>query len=694
MASEPRQPTRPSFSRQPTRSSFSGQPTTRSSFSRSLSGMLVKSVSGALAPTKWLAKPFEATEEFSGDETIQALKECLQCPILCFCLLKHVLSTIFFCVMSISLLTLTPNEAATLQIYSPSATTVYDLVSAVGHGYAIVELIYQYLWRLEPKTQARPRSGLWRQCLNRIQQSRTATCWCQLLEISAQSYQAWSLSYMVSSMPVVALYTACIALNAILSPWLLCSRIAYVHRTLRLFINGVFGFTLNTGFPLIELVPRLLKRRLTPRAHISQLRNDPLWITTIVLYTRGFNATTGVGLIVKIVSTLLNFWTLRLLVSSIWGNPKRKPVSFKLGPRLSQVIPSPGIGPPEQEVSLRRNSRIVSLAQLPQARYWNFRISGTSKVLCTIMGAWGALLFAATGLLIAQPPSALCPSDCLLHVTPLFHLSCDCVYYRHVCEKNASSNLTALMSPSRLGDDLFFLEIVHCALPNGLPPALLLPFESLLAVRILHSNMTAYDVSARFLPTSLVYLEIRYSQLTQVPAIVATALPPNLMYLALDGNAIKHVPRETLAAWRPLTSLHMSETNIADEVFSGVVEVLPQLTELSLHHTAVTTIPMRLFDLPLLTHVFLSSTAISALRIPSNASSPLLLLDVSCTAVVPHGLWPAYVVQGRNATYCTSPMRAKECSPALLNNYLCDVPCATIELKGDDGACAPYFEVA
>ncbi|EQC31972.1 hypothetical protein SDRG_10486 [Saprolegnia diclina VS20] len=677
MASEPLQPTRSSFSRQ----------STWSSLSRSVSGVLTKSVSDARL-TKWLAKPFEATDEFTGDETIQALKECLQCPILGFCLLKHVLSAVYFSVVTISLVNMTPNEAATIQIYSPSASIVYSLIAAVCHGYTIVELISQLVWRSEPKAQARPRFGLLRQCFDRVQQSRTSTCWFQLLEISAQSYQAWSLSYMVSSMPVVALYTACIAINALLSPWLLCSRIAYVHRTLRLFINGIFGFTLTTGFPLVELVPRLLTRRAMPRVQLSQLRNDPIWVTTMVLYTRGFSSTTGVGLVVKIVSTGLNFWTLRLLVSSIWDTPKRKPASFKLGPRASQIFPSPVKGPTEHEMPLRRSSRIASLSQLPQARYWNFQISVAAKMLCAILGGWGALLLVATGLLVAQPSSAACPLDCVLHVTPLFRLSCDCVYYRHVCDENASSNLTALISPSRLGDGLFYLEIAQCALPSGLPPSFLLPFKSLLAVRILYSNMTAYD---GVLPPSLLYLEIRYSQLTQVPAMIASALPPNLIYLALDGNTIAHIPRATLQAWHPLTSLHLSETSISDAVFSAIVDELPQLTELSLHHTTVTTVPTRLFDMPLLTHVYLSSTDISTLRFPLDAASPLLLFDVTCTATVRCGLWPAYVVQGHNATYCPSPTRSEACSPALLDNHFCDAPCATPKFADDDGTCTPYF---
>ncbi|OQS07818.1 hypothetical protein THRCLA_20054 [Thraustotheca clavata] len=272
---------------------------------------------------------------------------------------------------------------------------------------------------------------------------------------------------------------------------------------------------------------------------------------------------------------------------------------------------------------------------------------------------------------------SVCPGQCNLSIKPLFQTGCFCAYAHIHC--NSSSNLEVLQ-PSIFSTRLTYLEIDHCDLPNGIPDGIIAPFTSLFALRILFSNMTTYN--SPNLPSTLTFLEIRYSQLQTVPNVIAATLPPQLIYLALDGNYIHDIPISTLQSWKQLNVLHLSETQIGDTTFDNIVQTLPSLNELSLHHTNITKIPPRLIEMSAVQTVFLSSNQIQGV-VPVGVSG---FIDLSCNPLVVLSGLPSAVTFDNSLLYCSG----NQCSPRLLANNLCDVPCNLAKFGWDNGACASY----
>ncbi|KAF0682303.1 Aste57867_25559 [Aphanomyces stellatus] len=87
------------------------------------------------------------------------------------------------------------------------------------------------------------------------------------------------------------------------------------------------------------------------------------------------------------------------------------------------------------------------------------------------------------------------------------------------------------------------------------------PFQDLYALYISFSNMTGWSSdsnSAITLPDSLTSLRIRYSNLTSVPTLLAR-VPPNLVYLRLEGAPITTFPDAYIHAWANVPSIILND---------------------------------------------------------------------------------------------------------------------------------------
>ncbi|EQC31971.1 hypothetical protein SDRG_10485 [Saprolegnia diclina VS20] len=468
-------------------------------------GWQLSSTSSRNAVLAW-TRPIKA-------DAIVVLKRYVRRPVLVFCLLKHALSAIYFGLTVGSLLTITPTEAQTVQVYSVPASTVANIALLLAHLYSIGPLLC--LLHSQRRLHLRPSSRfLWLE-------TRTASCVFQALELGMQSFQAWRLSFYVTSMTVVCVYTSCIALNCLVSPLLLTSRAPFVHKTLRLFLNGVLGFTLYTAFPLLDLAPRIYAKKFQPIAIASQLRNDASWLTMTTLGMRGYISNTLMSLICKVLLGALNIWTMQLLAQSVLQmSPRARACAITAPP-----CPPAAIAPHNEKMA----SRLVSLSELQQ--YWNRNLTRPAKAICLALILWGLVLIANIIWLLGF--KSVCPSTCKVAVTPLLrHVSCYCAYAHVHCPTTTTNDddggvayLQSQLAP--LGTRLFYLEIDHCPLPHGVPAHVLAPFAKLFALRVLFSNMTSFD--GVDLPSSLMVLELRYNAFTIAPTVVTTALPPMLL---------------------------------------------------------------------------------------------------------------------------------------------------------------------
>ncbi|OQS06095.1 hypothetical protein THRCLA_20444, partial [Thraustotheca clavata] len=184
------------------------------------------------------------------------------------------------------------------------------------------------------------------------------------------------MSYFIPSASVVALYTLSIGINCIISPFLLISRIHFIHAKLRLFINGILGLTFNVIIPLVELLPRMYGKKFAPIAVASQLRNSPTWLTEIILYFRCYSTTSLLSFIAKIFVGIMNYWTLRLLAESVQEIPRNNGFGIIM---VGQVSPSKF--PTRVHLGKKTRSRMKTLAQLPKFSNYN-TISFIGRVIC------------------------------------------------------------------------------------------------------------------------------------------------------------------------------------------------------------------------------------------------------------------------------------------------------------------------
>ncbi|OQS06103.1 hypothetical protein THRCLA_01848 [Thraustotheca clavata] len=618
-----------------------------------------------------------------SDETIQALKDCSYYPILIFCVIKHTFACIYNMVLILLILNISPAELRVIGLFSKPCTIANSTVFVLAHGYGTLDILVQLFLncRLNKWVSLfRTISQQWRQC----QKSRVFTCCLQVLEIVVQSYQVWRLSFCITNRTMVLAFIVCIIINSILSPWLLFSRVGYIHVPVRLFINGILGFTVTVMIPLLAFLPVLLQRKSLPPVQASQLRNDPFWLTSITLYTRVFSSTTALGILIKITLDTLNFLTLRQLFQSVLRHHSNKRRFNTKGPRIHQIRPAhlDNADKGKYTEAVRRNfNRVLFLTHLPQAKYWNFHSSLATRFLCFTLWLWGVVLSVASVLLISQ--NGICPKGCLLSVTPLFRSGCHCIYFQHSCWNNLS-NISRILTLNHLGPVLYYVELSHCSLLDDVPQDILMPFTSLFALRVLFTNMSTFSTT---IPDSLMRLEIRYSQLQFIPELLTKNLPPNLLHLAIEGNFISDIPLDILHSWRQIQTLHFAETLVNDTTFENIMSQLINLREISLYKTRISTIPEKFFHSPNLQSAYLSSNAISVPQgLPSSITSPLILLDLTCNPIDKMQLWPNWIVQEATNKFCET----NYCSPALLTNQLCDVPCNSVLFDFDANACTPY----
>ncbi|OQS06101.1 hypothetical protein THRCLA_01846 [Thraustotheca clavata] len=375
----------------------------------------------------------------------------------------------------------------------------------------------------------------------------------QMIIIGLQTYQAWALSFYATDLSIPLIvpfhrYYILQKLDIYMCPSAFFQWNSWVYRdhSVSCHCSCSYAYT----------------QEMVSEVEAYQLHNDPYWLTTSTLYTR-------VLMYIKVTMEILNYLILRQIVEST-ARPEKKSKIFRIsqiGPSTNDIAqPKPSINPKigdlEDSSTSRRNSiRIVSLSRLPDPQYWNFRTSISFKTLCLVLWLWGIVLSIALVI-----HSGKCPEDCLLFVTPLFYSGCQCIYYRHKCSVD-ENDLFHILTLEHLRSSLFFLELHHCSQIEVVPQDILRPFTSLFALRILFSSILTFPTA---ILETMMRLEILYSQLKSIPAVLTQELSPNLIYLALDGSFIDDIPLNVLQLWQQIEILHLAETN-------NMIDNLPRL---------------------------------------------------------------------------------------------------------------------
>ncbi|ETV96935.1 hypothetical protein H310_09797 [Aphanomyces invadans] len=223
--------------------------------------------------------------------------------------------------------------------------------------------------------------------------------------------------------------------------------------------------------------------------------------------------------------------------------------------------------------------------QAPSARgrryfRWLLRINLVVNV------GWSVVLLVWMGIALGVDRS--CPVYCLAQATPLWDMTCQCAYANINCAKLNIADPAPLLSHTIVGTSLFYLQVSRCAVPDGLPPPVLAPFQNLGKVSILFSNLSTWDGP---LPPSVGFVSIRFSPaLETIPrALYGHDLSPRLVVLVVEGCPVRSIPRSVIETWSNLVFLSLINISLAE--YPTDLSRLPHLELLNLKLNQLASVP-------------------------------------------------------------------------------------------------------
>ncbi|EQC30449.1 hypothetical protein SDRG_11769 [Saprolegnia diclina VS20] len=481
--------------------------------------------------------------------------------------------------------------AALMSFASPSDTIKYQVYAMKTYSfgtYAACGLLH-WLGALHILCGRRPTSCRLNFLCCRLFVSASALPWAlaaQFLETLVQLLQAYRLSQHAVNLDIAFVYPMLVGLSTAVSPWFFLFTDPFVHRDLWLLFNCLLSFVLASGLYLVAFVPPLLSLKFGDPRQIFSMA----WTTEYTLLTRYIVPVSAIDLAEKAALFGLSWFNAQRLVTNTH--------------RRHAVVP------------LHRGPTRVTIRSKPRA----FRI----LLWCNLL--LGSTIVVAAVFNVVRAPA--CPDGCLLATHPWFAAQCECAYYHLRCQPpTVSPNFTHLLSPARLGTQLFYLHVTECPLVFGFDVSHLVPFEQLFGLTIEFSDMTTWELDSEW-PDSVLAIEVRYSNLSHIPPALLK-LPPDCTVLTLAfGNNMSVLPTTLVPSWQTLSRLVLNGNQLT--ALPSWFNQLQELERIVVSSNRFIELPeAALATLPVLTHFEAAQNALVAFPKTLLAAHQVAFVDVS-----------------------------------------------------------------
>ncbi|KAF0701013.1 Aste57867_8459 [Aphanomyces stellatus] len=610
-----------------------------------------------VAPAGLVRRPSDATLE---------LEHFFHRPVCVLALVKHFLASVFFSSMGYVYFVTREADVRTVQMFAPGVVGTIMGCFAALHMYGLICVMCGRGWQPLHQWTA------FRWPLISLPPASQLVVF-HAIDVACQSYQAFNISYSLPDRATAFALVVVVALNCSITPWFLLSKHHLVQRSVVPLLQSLFGFVVSTLFHYyVFLIPALIYT-----IQFQTMRYDTLFVIRLVLVTRCTLVTSLLDLVTKVVVQFSSYLALRKLVASMQQGTMRRP-SLASASRLSKHF------------HLDFHQRRGRIAYAVCASLWGVALVTTSKA--------------------ANWDRAPCPSTCEVAVSPWWTQTCECAYVRINCalQRLRGESIDDQLDPAVLGTGVISIDVRRCALPHGIPMATLAPFQRLFVIHITFSNMTswAHDPTNQSLgfPPSLANLGIRYSKLTAVPTVLLS-LPPNIIYLTLEGASIATIPDAFFAAWSNVTSFWLLHLNLTQVPTPLATHPTP-LEYIAFTGNQIQSVPLT-WQPPMTRLRGLDLSANALTDGPWHLVRPNLQLELSSNpiATVPTTVDPALlanrVVVLDDTPYCatkSSPPCLPKCSPLcharMIGNHRCDWTCYSAACSYDGGDCDTFgFEL-
>ncbi|ETW00300.1 hypothetical protein H310_07673 [Aphanomyces invadans] len=482
------------------------------------------------------------------------LASVIQTPTYALARTKDLISAVYYAITCGVYVGANAQQQSVLHAYAPPVVATINFVMALLHVYGMAQT-----FRL-PSRRKRC-CGRHIDLLKKYLPRRSIQLpLFHAIDVLCQSYQAYRLSFFMVHRDQAFIFTIVVSLYCLVTPWFLFARDSFARQSTILLLNSALGFFLSVGFPLCAFIVQMI--RLLAYDHAS--KKPDKFLAATVLLSRQMAVSSLSDLVTRTITQLSSYAALRRLVQSV------------------QIFPS-------------LQSTSTSVREPPQKIRESFHLTFRSRrpliVYLMVNIAWGtSLVSLTTAATFFRTP---CPGICVQETAPWFDTACHCAYVEINCALQGipGDSLDAMLAPSLVGTDVFYLDVRRCALPHGISLATLSPFQNLYAIVIYFSSMTDWPVRSedeRF-PSSLTVLHIRGSQLTEVPPVLLH-LPPSMALLRLHDSPIRSIPDKFFTAWAGLSSLVLSQLNLTHHSIPPL-GALPKLSALDMRGNEITELP-------------------------------------------------------------------------------------------------------
>ncbi|OQS05311.1 hypothetical protein THRCLA_02531 [Thraustotheca clavata] len=146
---------------------------------------------------------------------------------------------------------------------------------------------------------------------------------------------------------------------------------------------------------------------------------------------------------------------------------------------------------------------------------------------CVVISTSLLLVGIAVVFLMGDSCSAACP----LYTYPWFIVKCSCVMYILDCNYHPIIDIDLYIQSTLT--DVFYLSIVHCALPYGLTKETMANLTHIYALSIDKAGIIQWDIHHSDMPSSLFAIYMPNMRMPQWPTVLSKAWP-SLEYVSLE----------------------------------------------------------------------------------------------------------------------------------------------------------------
>ncbi|KAF0720128.1 Aste57867_540 [Aphanomyces stellatus] len=627
--------------------------------------------------------------------------------------LMHFLSSLYFFCVGYLMYNLTPFDAKSMQAYAPKPSAFLFLVLALVHASPLVpclqlhrlvtiERLFRSRHAVTPMIPAS--SPAWSTFARRLATMPTNVSMAlgHLLELISETWIAAQMARHLVQRDVAFFYAVVLASNATVTSWILLFRSSDFKKMLLSLFDSFLSFLLSAGIPLFQFMLPLVVYVLGGTGNES---HDYAWLARSVTSIRTLIVWTPIQPCMVVIPSLFNYLTLRSVVrrvhkltdqSSTTLASEATLVRMLKRVALADEVPSIARKPSKETESMGEGSRrFSSLVKIGKQAFNTHQEYGKwLQVVVGISTVWGLTILVVA--VAAEFYRESCPVGCVYDSAPWLTTACNCIYFRWTCSlDDTDASVEARLNASQLGPSLLFLHIRKCAFPSGFHPTTLTQFQMLFGLQIELSEMLEWNIPSSALPNSLILMQIRYSQLKQVPQVLHNP-GPNMVSIFLEGAPLGNIPSDILANWSHLSSLWLCETNMTE--IPPEILAMKNLEILAVNSNNIETLPQGLQQMPQLYWLYAESNQISVFPTDLIVAKPriILYLNHNPISTIPDSLVPKLgtIIDVASTPFChdksgvvCTPDCSDICSRPMRGNFLCDLPCNTSACNYDNGDC-------